>query len=60
MTMEICSRREFLMETDDCGEVWDTKRGAGVLRKLEHHMGWAFVGTLEMVGGVSRTWSPTE
>jgi hypothetical protein len=48
------------METDDCGEVWDTKRGAGVLRKLEHHMGWAFVGTLEMVGGVSRTWSPTE
>jgi hypothetical protein len=33
---------------------------AGVLRKLERYMGWHFGGTLEMTGGVSQTWSPTE
>jgi hypothetical protein len=37
-----------------------SKEGAGVMRKLECHMGWVFGGLLEMAEGVSRTWSPIE
>jgi hypothetical protein len=47
------------METGDCGEVWDPERG-WCSEETQRHMGWVFGGILEMVGGVSRTWSPIE
>jgi hypothetical protein len=34
--------------------------GAGVQRKLEHHMEWAFGGILGMTGRISPTWSPAK
>lgn len=59
MALEICSRRVPYGDR----QLWRSMRFrevAGVLRKLERYMGWDFGGTLEMTGGVSQTWSPTE